>query len=858
MLLILGGMYVQAQVLTHTIEGSWEVAKGIDNLWELDIEGAFGEGELVYVQGRILNDQGEITLQAQSSPFLPAISTGLKQVRGIPTELAEEVQMTAPGVYRICTSIKTINGGRVLSSSCSFVEVFDSVFVETQPAVSTTKSDGKNLLARPRGNIALIGFASNQQRLFQQLPPQYLQSHGQMSIAVAGIPLKADYFVTSATGANVLTPNSVNLSLDVQGLRRQLKREAEARIKRNLEAKAAGLPFDTVLLTSLELDRQQIISDISDSIPPVYRSLLDPDSLANFTKNNEELLRVEEYLADPRLRGIRSDWYRDSVKYGLKNVQALRQIEDSLKVFHPDAYEKVKIMLQRKRELDALLEKKASLESYLSTHTIPTEYLSKIEALQALADTRNLQSLLLHPDRLQHTQLFNKAEGFLSHFQELEFGNLIPRGNELVYGGAMIKGFSAFYQNAAGWMIGGMAGQTVPLTFQVIPGVSPLQRLEGVNKTGGFKAGIERGQGNSLQVEGIYTWGRRPAEEESGKNYLGSVEGRLGLFKGHVQLKGNYAYSLSENAGMLIQEGQIGPAFTQDSLFANEQVVGTAWEAGAIIRLGKGNTLLEGQYRKIGPHYFTPFSPFLPYNTTRFMSRISQAFWKRQIEISAYYRQDQLFQLPLLGLSNGTLPLIQRAGIRFQARGEGWPYVQLDYAPFSQLVSLDTAVNTRPGGIFSTLSATAGHTYQLRNASLNTHFMLTGQLGGKGEEDFRARNDQVSFTQSVQIPRCLTLLYSLTYIHINAEAFQNSIWNSSLTVSVPHRSGIQPRLTLRYLKAEGNLPQEIWEGLVGLQGSIGKGLSAQIDLGWNRIGTYPIEDYPPNEWIGKLSINYTL
>ena len=397
--------------------------------------------------------------------------------------------------------------------------------------------------------------------------------------------------------------------------------------------------------------------------------------------------------------------------------------------------------------------------------------LKQLDEMRKLEEMRDLGKGNIgdYAEVLNSMGLMSDVEEVMTHLPKVGVGAVFPIFTPITLSGARIEGGFAEWNPGQVFFIAGVGGRTQ----------RPLVRVDSVRVDTTMYTSLENSNFGRLLYGGRIGYGRPDGVRailtgiyvvddptsitlpDSGvaltpqKNYNLSFDLKVEPIPGIWTIEGEFGGSMTvgdQNSPHFSTDG--APQFLLDLADSNASTyVDWAAVAATTINLRATNTRITGKFRRIGTGYRALGVPNLRTDYVRYDARIDQAFWKRQISVGLFVRQDRDNLIPIKRATSTLFSAGASLGLTFR----GLPYVRLSYAPY---VQESDATDTLLKYINRTVlwSVSTGYAYRIGDLMMNSNLTLSRQ-------DAETKNNtSINATQSVTFAIPLTASIGLGYI----------------------------------------------------------------------------------------------
>ncbi len=378
-----------------------------------------------------------------------------------------------------------------------------------------------------------------------------------------------------------------------------------------------------------------------------------------------------------------------------------------------------------------------ALDSLAKVDSAKFNELQEMCKLQEMRDVAN-GNIKDYTDVLNSMGLMSDVEKVMSQLPKIAVGAVFPVFSPITLSGARLEGAWVEWNPGQSFYVSAVYGTTQrPLTridtFRVDTSMYTTYDNSNFGRSMyGARIGSGSPGGSHILITGIYIVDDKSTLvlPDSGvgltpqKNYLSSFDFKLEPIKNVWTLE-------AELAGSITVADQNAPTFGSPDVpeFLLNLVDSSAstyadWAltAATTINVRNTNTKLTGKLRRIGTGYRALGVPNLRTDYLRYDGRIDQFFFKRQLSVGAFVRQDRDNLIPV---KRATSTLFS-AGANLGLSIRGLPYFRASYAPY---VQESDATDTLLQYINRTVlwSVSSGYGYRIGKIMSNTNITVSKQ-----------------------------------------------------------------------------------------------------------------------------------
>lgn len=389
-------------------------------------------------------------------------------------------------------------------------------------------------------------------------------------------------------------------------------------------------------------------------------------------------------------------------------------------------------------EAGELLDNYAAVKDSLAMYN--PERLKELEQYKKIQEMRELANgdISNYTGILSEMGLMNDVEKVMQQLPTVGVGTVFPSFSPLTLSGARVTGGWGDWNPAGVFYIAAVGGKTQ----------QPLQRVDSIrvdttvyttlNNSDygrmlyGGRIGYGKPEGMHVILTGMYATDDSSSLilPDSGitvtpqRNYITGISARFDPLPGVWSFEGEINGSLSEG-------DQFAPKFgTPDvpefllSMVDSSTSTYLDWAAAAstTVNIRQTNTRITGKFRRIGAGYNALGVPNLRKDYVRYDVRADQRFWKRQLAVGLFVRQDED---NLAGIKRATNTLSSFGGsIGLNIRG--WPYARVSVSPYTQESnSPDTLLQYKNQTMV--INGSVGYAYRIAHLGANTNLSVSRQ-----------------------------------------------------------------------------------------------------------------------------------
>lgn len=685
-----------------------------DDFWVVSIQNHHPEAVRIFLFGQLKDGEGIGVLMAQTPPMELPPGRTVFQLGMLNTQHIEGVDKLPTGVYTQCVEIIQQDNRQLLGQHCLSRRLSSTAIDKNIP--------GKEWI-QFKGQARFIGQLSNNLGLYQTQPPNYLRFQASPMIHVMGIPLRSTIFLSTEQDGIRYDLNTVNFQFDRASLLDQFRQEATERIQNG------------ELNNSPEWKKmkEEAYQRALAQMPEGWDKQLENADLRKQVKELKELERIEQVLKHQAFQQAENQYRKIMRKHGLDPEHPDQQALDSLKIHHPQSWEKIQQAQEKYQQYKSLQARYDQLKQQakaLKKLVKLQEQKEKLENLRKHGDP----SMLADPKSLDRLGLLNKKQQLLSKIHKFGVGTVFPFHSQLTLNGLSLKGAEVavkpgvFYAEMAGGKVGRSA-----LVFD-----SVLSNNENQHLFAG-KMGIGTPEGRHLFFNLLEGRTVVPEGQVSRNNVVG-LQGQWDFWEKRIAIKGEIHQSFSNTP----IDSLIGPAR------AGQIEANANWDQAALEAYGR--------YAQVSPFYYSPGAPFLIRDRERYEFRIRQRLLKGRLQWQAQVKRDRDNLLPIKFAQT----TVSSASMSLAWRPKKGPYLQAQYAPFYR--ENNRTDSLRDQQYLQVVGIQSGYNYSLGSLNLSSNLAFNQQISRNlsPERDFSALS--LTFTQSLSFRKPLSFFLSLSYL----------------------------------------------------------------------------------------------
>ena len=799
------------------------------SVWECSLTNSDPIAHTVYIKGKIDKLNKGIVYEAVSQPFvinaqqnirIDASIIIIKQL--IVNKFNTEVQLTE-GSYTLNFDVYDSNNNMLLATNQLLVSA-DEVGNTSNGQMKAQSSMNKPFSTS--GNVYLLHQYNPLIATFTQLPNnQLIRFEGTPSVTIKGIPVSSNILYSNENNPYSGTINQFNVHFDYYRFKENMQKILLEKIDVLKERGKIG-------------DVQHIKDEYISRNNPEIQKLKAKLNSDEFTDIEQKAKAHEGDLAMLAAIKDNPDFYnyrQIAINYAISHSDSLEQLKDKIPKVD---YEKIKWYLIAKNTYDKIHNKADSVQ--LQLRKVYAEYnkiSEKVKKIESVSYEEVLNDPLSMEKYLSHFMPTNKLMKIASLVQNVNVGSAYPYYSDITLMGMRTKGFH-IELNPKNYYLAITKGK-IEGTGQFGYPINNANRSLQVMRFGyGKKEGTHlffnylRMQDNALFAD---TSGNRPQD-----NLIVGGEMQLSLFKKKLLLKAEMAQSYHtydrtvRDSALMSGEDY----FNQNLDFGLNSTShkDKAYNVELAARFNNDNTVMSGYYKYIGAGYMSLALPFILRGVERYEGRLSQYFWKRQLSIGAFIRNDVDNVLLSRTIANYNNSMGMDMGLYVKKL----PMIKISFAPTKQ-----TSINTMTGDkVYGSklymMSLTLSHAFTFKEVFFLTALNSTKFLGNLNKEAYNG--DNLTIQQSIQFkkPIGLNVSYSTlrqsfdketqvliekgAYTSVTGTAKLGKLWNTnvgyshSTTTNYPQRDNVFVegsyrvmknmglRLRVNYLTQKGNLP----------------------------------------------------
>lgn len=422
------------------------------------------------------------------------------------------------------------------------------------------------------------------------------------------------------------------------------------------------------------------------------------------------------------------------------------------------------------------------------------EQLKQLDEYRKIEEMRDLarSDISSYDDVLTELGLMSDVEHVMTKLPTVGYGAVFPTFTPITLNGARVDGGLVEYNPGGVFFISATAG-TTQKSLQRIDTVridtTVYSRYDNSNysrKLYGARIGYGSKSGERAILSGVYTLDDKSsiALPDSGvtltptKNMLMSLDVKVEPIPGIWTIEGEIGGSLTVgdlNAPQFNVDG--APQFLLDLVDSSSSSY-FDWAVTGLSSfvLRDIGTKFTANIRRIGSGYRALGVPNLRVDYLRYDLRIDQSFWKRQLSVGVFARQDRDNLIPIKRATSTLFSVGGTLGVTIRRL----PYLRLSYAPYVQESDASNpALQYRNRTVM--WSAATGYAYQIDNLSASSGITVSRQDAETKDNLYDYRVTSINATQTLGFRIPLSLTASLGYI---AQTAVQTLSTSIITTDV--------------------------------------------------------------------------
>ena len=639
-----------------------ESIKSIHEVWDIQIENSMLVNQNTFFVVTI-RENSTLIYEARSKLFLLNSGTQYFNLAMLqPLQMKVDMLNTAPLENRsLDVLIKLFNVSNELIAEYRIIK--KSIGVDNESS-AREKLKPKKLFS---GNARVSGQFSDRQGFNSKVPKNFVRAECYPNLSVASIPVGMDILLSTEQSAQKQSLNQIALRFDAGNFKNNMQNLLKTKIK-DIES-------------GTDLAELQRLSDlkasaISKKFPKLkeWEKQLDDPEIKNSAEKLKELNRINSVLANPDIR---------------KNRNRLKQLKNSKDKLNEGEELELNSLIQFDSEIFNLEQRVMVLEKSKQLGNKYEKLATKIKSAKEF----NKNPILRDPHSIQkglsEFNLMNKWQKILNGFENLTFGNFFPYYSKLTLNSLAINGVHVQY-NPGKFYIETNYGQSARKALNTSYSVPQLTLPQ---TTFALKTGIGSKQGNHLHLCFIDIKDQLPkgvvtTTSPLNQNRIIGSEGRLSLFKEHINLGGEIVgslftrdLSLNSNNSTEYNSNTIPLKFLFPQHMNSSSIFDYAYNMYAKIKLFSNSTDINLNHERIGPNFINLGSPTLIRNIIRWKAELRQSFWEKKIAFSIFAKEDNNSLNPLLSTVRSNTRFF---GLNCNLYIPKWPVFILSYTPYSQ------------------------------------------------------------------------------------------------------------------------------------------------------------------------------
>lgn len=842
--------------------------------WNVKLQVSY-ETNRVQLFGKISDDNGKVLIETESDKLvlregtqnLDATTVRTSKIKFYDERVKRYLELYSrlpDGRYEFCTVAKAPNNGEEVGEDCISL---------TQTNTDTVAKP--SLLHLPK-EIQLYGSASvehvysNRQGTDQVMPPHLLRIQAQPGVSIYNVPVSMNlYYTTERTAAR---PNqfAVSFQFDAEKFKDNLRQMVERKIMEqtklnvsgmskqyaqvaelgNINESLKGMSPNTSEITSLEGQiKNGDYSNIGESVSALTEQATDALDKIDYNKLKGEYVDAKNQLAEYVPKDSVEEKQKQTLGDSLDaRLQRLETKKDSVLGKLNGYNEKLKSVLERKKQLEEMTGKLKQLQETAQQFQQLTEKKNQLEGLQKTldgatqgnyAEIGRLSDPTVLKDNLIERGLFTGMNKLFFGVQQLQIGTVYPYYSPLVMNGIQVQG-GAIEINPSIFFLNITGGNThIGATNMLDIFKSAYQRW----MVGG-KIGLGKVERSHFFVSYIHSFDKSntlPAEVAPTvrplQNDVLGVELQLTFWKGRIKLLGEGAgagFNRNRNDSALKVENNYYekvPAFLKPNLSTSYDY---AYSARGDFNFWKGS-LLSAFTEYIGPGYQSFGVPFLRNDVLRYGGRIEQTVWKNRIKVSGKYR----YEIDNLIASKRFTTTTHFYGAGFSFNQRKLPTFKLDYNGNLRKGTFQTQ-------LMHAINASSSYSYKISKINMRTSVNYQWMMSNADSisfSDYTLHN--IMATQSITFKFPVTVLTNVGFNQMkNILSTTRQIQFGAGIMSSPFKN-FNAGLNIDLAK---NLGRDYRLGTtLDLSYFFLKHLTLSTNLRFNRYQNYLVTDLPFNE-----------
>lgn len=677
------------------------------------------------------------------------------------------------GNYSLCIHVLRKDDDTEIGTTCIIHPVTNEI-EKANAAVAAASPSKKHVRFYGYGSVEY--FNATRKGTEQVVPEEYTRADLHPSFSLYDVPLTANVFYSTEQSPLRQDIITYNLAFDAATFRNNLKTQVVQRLKSISKSQGQSKALSVTKIKDLEGLQKQLENKDYTGLEEKIKTMPDENSL---NTSLDALTKTKDSLEQ------NSGNNQQSV---LKLIEKKKQINDL-----QEEYRQLQELKAKKVKYESLLAKKNELESLKKQYGTA----EKIREIKNF-DYNSLNDPTVLKTQLKQFGLFSGMNRLLYGVKELKIGTCFPFYSPLVLDGVQVQGGSAEI-NFGGLYIAATGGQTQ--NALLTPDTTAHAYKQNMIAV---KAGFGRPYGTHFFLTGLRAVDDAksiPNDSALGlkprSNYVIGSELQIALFKNHFIIKGEAGLSehIRNQYDALIPFDstnvpfeiplEIRPNYSTSFDFA--------YIGGAEIHMFNNNTILKGNYRKIGPGYVTFGSPFLRNDVERIEVSAEQKLLSGQFSVAGFYKTDHDNQLNV----KGTTTTFMNFGGSVRMHFKRLPYLDISYMPTLQ----DNKLYTYRVHI---ATATAGYFFHLKQINFNTSASYNFSENETAETVNKFRSDYLMVNQSISLPWPLTISASGSYITNETDTITTKTLGTDIFISFTLFKRVNPSIGFTYYSDNDN------------------------------------------------------
>ncbi|NCA84332.1 MAG: hypothetical protein EOM83_02020 [Clostridia bacterium] len=684
---------------------------------------------------------------------------------------------------------------------------------------ATLKGQDSPLPVQFHGSNIFIGQYSNMQGIGQEIPPSFYHNELQMTLTAYDIPVSASFFVTSQQSDMKQSINNFRIYFDY----RKMLQNKGLNLSDDIVTAAAMSGLNKIESTKAELEKSEdlIKTDITGFLGEV-------------DVQQKIYIKAQKELEEAQQRGDVEGV--EKAKMRMAEAKAAREKAIS-------AYENAKLKME---ELQAKL--KTTLEAVEKAKGLVEKAKSQTydsKAIRKNAEAKARETMLPGVSRL------------MSNFTTFEIGRCRPNYSELTLRGVPVSGVNIEFTPGKFYSAFTTGKTKRPITPDSITRPVYEQNIL-FGKFGYGKKQSTHFYLSYLHAEDDINSLPSPPESDTTlvgarSNYVIGSELKLSFFKRKFIIEGEGAMSMLTRD---TQAPEIDWSTTDVPDWASglfepnmSSSVDYAYNLKADLKLNKTN--ISGGVQMTGPGFVTLGNPYLVNDRLTYHGSIKQTFAKRQVSITAFYKQHTDNLIEWKKNTSQTHAYGITTGFRFRKA----PYLMVSYMPILQETANDTLDLTNQ---ITLINITSGYNYKIGNCRSMTSFSFFYQDAKTGMDSIvdPVKNSTYTLTEILNFTKPVSISTTISYTQCaflgqeierlmlslsgSLMAFKNK-WSNTLGVNFSHQDVQHQKIGFF---CDSSL--QLWKGS-------DLGLRAEKNI----IDDVFYSDVRVDEFIAKLSIRFS-